>query len=54
MFLKHTDQNRFAQTASIGVGRPFPPCADELASAHPPSGAQVVWCDQSGTTVEGS
>ena len=37
MFLKHTDQNRFAQMASIGVGRAFAPCAEELAPAHPPA-----------------
>ena len=42
MFLKHSDQNRFAQTASIGVGRASAPCAEELASAHPP--AVHKWC----------
>ena len=35
MFLKYTNQNRFAQTAGIGVGRAFAPCAEDIASAHP-------------------
>ena len=37
MFLKHSDQNRFAQTASIGVRRAFAPCAEDIASAHSPA-----------------
>ena len=33
--LKRHNQNRFAQTASIGVGGAFAPCAEDIASAHP-------------------
>ena len=35
--LKRPNQNRFAQTAGIGVRRAFAPCAEDIASAHPPA-----------------
>ena len=44
MFLKCTNRNRFAQTASIGFGRAFAPCAEDKAAApaHPPPGGAHV------------
>ena len=35
--LKRPNQNRFAQTAGIGVRRAFAPCAEDIASAHSPA-----------------